>query len=103
MLREDYVLRAVNQLGEALKRILGMTEQGDQQQALEEIANAKRGLPLVPGMVDRLTAAQLARLLDDAELMQLLAELYRQEALVSYQLGQRERAVWCHRRSELLR
>ena len=66
---------------------------------LDEIASAKRALPLVPGMVDEATPRDLAASLQSRELLRDLAELFRVEADAYKRVGDTRRAVFCLRRS----
>ncbi len=79
-------MRAIEQLAQAIARIVGL-RQKDAQQALEEVQKAKDSLPLVPGMLERTPPALLARLVPSAELREKLAELYELESQLHKQQG----------------
>lgn len=102
MLRQDFVLRAIHQLGEALARIVGLRREDKQVEALEAIARAKDALPLVPGMVDQLSVPDLISTLEDEALTRQLAQLYQHEAELHYQRGDHPRAIRTLARSKAL-
>lgn len=95
-------MRLVQQLGAALARIAGLRSEARHAEALEAIDQAKSELPLVPGLVEQLSASALLRALGDEELVRHLAELYRAEAELRYQLGEPKHAVRCLARSKEL-
>ncbi len=100
MLRHDFVMKLIQQLGAALARIARLRNEARQAEALEEIAAAKSELPLVPGLLEQLSPSALVRTLGDDELIRQLAQLYRTEAELRYELGEPERAVRCLARSK---
>lgn len=102
MLREDFVLRAVQQLAGALARIAGLRREEKQEEALAAVAEGKACLPLVPGMVDQMSIEGLKELLADPDLLEQLGLLYQQEAELCYQMGQQDRALRCLVRAKAL-
>ena len=102
MLRQDYTLRAIEQLGLALARILGLRRNSQLEEALREVDAAKSRLPVVPKMVDQLSATSLVKVLEDPQLVRNVAQLLHLEAEISYALGDAPRAVRALARSKAL-
>jgi hypothetical protein len=102
VLRDDFLVKAIEQLGQAIARICGLRDAKRTEDALQAVESAKRELPLVPGTVDQLSASRLARALGSPDLVGKLAELYRQEAELRYLLHDQVRAVRCLARSKAL-
>ncbi len=102
MLKQDFVLRAIEQLGGALARIVGLQRAQHVDEGLEEVDQAKSRLPVVPGMLDRLTIPSLFKALDDPQLARNVAQLYRLEAELAYASGDKTRAVRALSRSKAL-
>lgn len=94
--------KAIEQLGAALARIVGLQRAAQFEEGLEEVAKAKSRLPIVPGMMDQLSTASLAKALDDEQLVRDAARLYRIEAELAFALGDERRAARCLARSKAL-
>jgi hypothetical protein len=78
VLRQDYVKRLIEQLGQALARIAG--RQSEPEQVLDEVQQAKALLPLVPGLLENSSTSLVIQLVGSAGVLRQLAELYRHEA-----------------------
>jgi hypothetical protein len=78
VLRQDYVKRLIEQLGQALARIAG--RQSEPEQVLDEVERAKALLPLVPGLLENSSSDVVIQLIGSADVLRQLAELYRHEA-----------------------
>ncbi len=102
MLKQDFVMKAIEELGGALARILGLQRDDHLQEALKEVETAKSRLPMVPGMADKLAVSSLVKALGDDQLVRNVAQLYRLEAELAYALGDQQRAVRCLSRSKAL-
>jgi hypothetical protein len=103
MLRRDYILRAIEELARAMAAIAGLRKASQPEQALRAVEEAKARLPLVPGILDRLTPDSLRQMLTESGLLPQVVELYQQEAELCYVLGMKGRAVRCAARAEALR
>ena len=101
---DDYVLRAIRKLTQALAAMLGAAAAGkhdDAEEALEEGYQVALG-PHRP-MLDLLDGATLARLIEDRQRIQGLAELCEAEAALRTQQGHGELAALRARQAAALR
>lgn len=81
MIRQDYIKRLIEQVGEAIARVLGKTGAGaeSQDEGLERINHAYAELGIVPGFF-ALEATSLRRMLGSAERIAAVAALCGWEA-----------------------
>ncbi len=91
MLQRDLVMRAIEQLGAAVARALGLSAAGRHAEAFECIEAARSALPLGPGMVECASAESLVKMLGP-DRARALAELLEAEARVLEQMGRARRA-----------
>ncbi len=98
--RDDYLLRMIREVMEALARIAGLRKEGKAAEALTEI-DAARGLLLGPAaeLVPRLDPASAAHVVGDPERILALARLVRAEAGVRAEEGDPARAGALRRRA----
>ncbi len=87
MLRHDYIKRMVEQLGEALARIVGLRSKGQTAEALSEVRKAYAALDLNPHLVASMSGAQLAQLVNDPERARGLAQLLKEDSQLQRVLG----------------
>lgn len=94
MIRQDYIKRLIEQVGEAIARALGKTGAGaqEQEEALQRINHAYAELGIVPGFFD-LEATSLRRMLGSRERSQAVAELCLWEAQLLELKGETARAA----------
>jgi hypothetical protein len=94
MIRQDYIKRLIEQVGEAIARALGKTGAGAEQQeeALQRIHRAYAELGIAHGFFT-LEASSLRRMLGSPERMAAVAELCRLEAQVLELKGDTARAA----------
>lgn len=86
MFQQDLVVRAIEQLGDAVARLVGLLRDAPPAEVLEAIEDAKGALPLVPGMVDHVDAATLFKMLGQQQTV-FLAKILGIEAEAFDQLG----------------
>jgi hypothetical protein len=103
MLRRSYVEGAMARLTAAFARIATLREQKELAPALAEVAAAKRCLPLVPGVLELLSATDVCRSLGDETLVLELAELYALESELYTDQGQPHKALRALQRRASLR
>lgn len=83
MFREDYLIRLIRQVAEALRRIMGLRQRGQYHEALTASGALYDELTTVPREIsDALDTASFARLLGTAEKMRALALLFWEEARI---------------------
>ena len=102
VIRQDYIRRAIEQLGAAVAAAAGLRRE-DPEQALQLLQAAKSRLPIVPGMLERTPAPMLPGLLPSRELQEQLAELFELEAQLHKQRGDTQQALAALRRCAALR
>lgn len=88
MFRDDWLLRVIKEVADALARILKKKEEGQHEEALEDVRDAL-GKLLGPNakLVDVIDAATLAHMCPNAETVRALAELRREEADLLERMG----------------
>ncbi len=80
-MREDYIMRIIKQLGDALRRIRGLSSKRDYSAALDAVHRAWADILDVPReLVEVIDTPTLAAMLRDPERMRLAAELLVEEA-----------------------
>lgn len=82
MIREDYIMRMIRQLADALARITGLRTAGRPDDALEECDRTYDGLGVPGELVARLDTATLASMLRHAETMRAVAQVCCEEARI---------------------
>ncbi|HEX2876756.1 MAG TPA: hypothetical protein VHP33_36140 [Polyangiaceae bacterium] len=94
MIRQDYIKRLIEQVGEAIARALGKTGAGaqEQEEALQRVTHAYAELGIVPGFFE-LEATSLRRMLGSPERIQAVAELCAWEAQLLELKGETARAA----------
>lgn len=81
MFRDDYLLRIIKQLVDAIARIAGYTNRGEYQQAIDEAGRAWTDVLGVPReLVEVMDSFELAKLLGDPEKIRTAARLLHEEA-----------------------
>jgi hypothetical protein len=101
LLRQDMIQRAIEQLGAALARALGLSRAEKHAEALEALREAKGALPLVPGVLEDISVHELIESLG-VEQAQLLARLLAAEADLHDRMGRPLLAQRPRRRSREL-
>lgn len=102
MLQQDVIVRMIQQLGEAVARIMGLPRTTPLADVLQAIEDAKGALPLVPGMVDHTGASALSKMLG-REQCALLGQLLLKEAEVLEQMNRGAKASLRRKRGNELR
>jgi hypothetical protein len=88
MLREDYIIRLIKQLADAIARIAGLRQRGDYVRAQQEVDRAwAEVLDLPRELVDATDPATLASLLREPDKMRVAAQLLAEEARVMIARG----------------
>lgn len=83
MFREDYLIRLIKQLAEALRKVMGLRERGEYEAALRASGELYEELTTVPRPVaDVLDTPSFAKLLGSAEKMRAAAMLYWEEGKI---------------------
>jgi hypothetical protein len=101
MLREDYIIRLIKQLGAFLARIAGKRREGDFEGALDEAGKAWDDLIGQPPreLVDVLDTHTLAELLGEPAKMRVAARLLVEEGRAYAGKGDPVHAAICYRRA----
>lgn len=101
MLREDYIIRLIKQLGAFLARIAGKRREGDFEGALDEAGKAWDDLIGQPPreLVDVLDTHTLAELLGEPAKMRVAARLLVEEGRAHAGKGDPVHAAICYRRA----
>jgi hypothetical protein len=86
MYQQDFLKRAIQQLGAALGRALGLAGEKKPAEALQILRDAKSELPLSPGMIEELDVATLIEKLG-ADNAAVLARILALEADLQEQIG----------------
>lgn len=94
MIRQDYIKRLIEQVGEAIARALGKTGASaqEQEEALQRVTRAYAELGIVPGFFE-LEDTSLRRMLGSPERIQAVAELCAWEAQLLELKGETARAA----------
>lgn len=88
MFREDYLIRLIQQVAEALRRIMGLRQRGDYQAALTACGELYDDLTTVPREIsDSLDSHTFADLLGTADKIRALALLFWEEARIHEATG----------------
>jgi hypothetical protein len=83
MFREDYLIRLIKQLAEALRRIMGLRERGEYEAALLASGQLYDELTTVPrSMTDALDSPSFARILGGADKIRAAAMLFWEEGKI---------------------
>jgi hypothetical protein len=101
MFRQDWIQRAIEQLGAALARAAGLSRSEQHAEALEVLREAKGALPLVPGVLEDMDVPTLIESLG-VEQAELLARLLAAEADLLDRMGRSLLAQRPRRRSRQL-
>ena len=105
MFREDYLMRQIRQLADAIARIAGLNRCGDHEAALAAAERAWGELvgDLPAGMADAVDSRTLADLLRSPERIRLAADLLGEQAAALAARGDATGAARCERRAAELR
>ena len=79
-LRDDYLMRLIEQLAQVIARMTGLNLRKDYRAALETAERAWDELDVPHELVDRLDGPELAKLLREPSKMRLAAQLLTEEA-----------------------
>lgn len=96
MIRQDYIKRAIEELARAVAMLAGQAKPPEE--VLTVVQNAKAALPLVPGLVANLPAAEWAHLLPSQAALVDMARLLEHEARALQRLGRYQEASAASRR-----
>jgi hypothetical protein len=99
MYQQDFLKRAIEQLGAALGRALGLAAEKKPAEALQVLRDARSELPMGPGMVEELDVVTLIDKLGP-ESAEKLSRILALEAELQAQLGRGLLAERPRRRSE---
>jgi hypothetical protein len=99
MFENDYVMRIVKQVVEAIARMLQLSDGGDHERALREADDAWELLGVPRELVAAIDTSTLAGMLRRPEAMRLAAELSVNEARVLEAKGDPMNAFACYRRA----
>jgi hypothetical protein len=86
MYQQDFIKRAIEQLGAALARALGLAAKEEPIEALQVLRDGKNELPFGPGMIEELGVATLIDKLGP-ESAETLARMLALEAELQEKLG----------------
>lgn len=103
MIREDFLLRLIQQLAEVIGRAMGLARTGkteEAERALDEAANTHVGMPRA--MLEKLPPAEIARLLG-AEKSMVVAALLDAEADIAALAADESRALVLRGRADAVR
>lgn len=93
MFRDDWLLRVIQEVADALARIVAKKKAGQHEEALEEVDEAMRELMgRNASLVRVLDAATIAHMCPNAQTVRALADLRREEADLKERLGERAAA-----------
>lgn len=81
VLRQDYIKRLIEQVGDAIAKALGRNGVGQTEEAQEHLNRAYRELGIAPGFF-QLTPDSLRKILGSPERAQAVADLCRLEAML---------------------
>lgn len=101
MIRQDYIQRAIEELARAVAALLAKPGSSPEE-VLREVLDAKRHIPLTPGLIDVLSGRDLAERLSDERLRTEVAQLLRLEGEAHRALGNEVHASRLLRRCEAL-
>lgn len=87
MLRDDYILRIIRQVVEAIARMLGSIERGDFQDARAQADDAYERLGVPPELAMRMDSPSLANLVKRPDKIRMLSELSWQEGTLFRAMG----------------
>ena len=82
MISQDYIIRIIQQVVEAIARMIGKREQGDYQGALRQAEAAYDLLGIPPDLAAAMDSESLADLLGNPEKIRMMARLSQQEGEV---------------------
>ncbi len=99
MFRQDYLLRLIEQLGEALRRMAGYNRKGEHRAALDQLDTAWEALGVPRGLVEVVDTPTLAGMLRDARTMRAVAALFVEEARAKDGMGDPMHAAVLRRRA----
>ena len=103
MFERDYLMRAVQQVAQALARVLGLRQQNKQEEADRELDELYRGLvPFDRELLDVLDAQTLATMIRDPERIRAVCQLLAFEADEAERRGEPARAERGRRRAAAL-
>ncbi len=93
MFRDDFVLRAVRQIAQVLARIMGLRQEGRQEEADRELDDLYRGLvPFDPDLLELLDTRTLASMIADPARLRALCQVLLFDGDGAAERGARERA-----------
>lgn len=95
MIQNDYIMRIIEQLGRALAKITGLMSAGEHQRALAELRSAYDLLGIDGHLLDVMSEARLAELLDHPEKIRAAAKLAVTEADIRQAQGDDRAAKRC--------
>ncbi len=96
MIRQDYIQRVIEELGRAIAAL--SSKSVSPEETLQQVTDAKRLIPLTPGLIDTLGARDIVVRLDD-QVVRDLATLLRLEGEAHLELGNERQASRLLRRS----
>ncbi len=96
MIRQDYIQRAIEELARAIAAL--SSKSVSPEETLQRVTEAKRQIPLTPGLIDTLGARDIVVRLD-ARVVRDLATLLRLEGEAHLELGNEKQASRLLRRS----
>lgn len=79
MISQDYIIRIIQQVGEAIARMIGKKDNGDYRAALQQAESAYDLLGIPPDLAAAMNSESLASLLGHPEKIRLMARLSQQE------------------------
>ena len=75
MIRDDYILRQIKQLSDAIARIAGLARQEQHDAVRAEVERAWDELGVPSDLIDHLDGRSLAQMFRDPELLRVASEL----------------------------
>jgi hypothetical protein len=99
MIREDYIIRIVKQIVDAIARLAGLRQKGDFQAALRQAESAYDLLGVPPELAAAVSAETLAGMLGHPDKIRLMARLSQEEGDVHRASGDPLTAMARYRRA----
>jgi len=100
MLERDYILRMIEQLGDAIARISGLAARGRHTEALELAAEACRELlGIHPDLLEQMDPLSAAEMLGNTAHLRVYVALLKQIGTIRADAGDEERAASTYRRA----
>jgi hypothetical protein len=102
VIRDDYLIRQIKQVAQALARLLGLRRAGQYDEALELTESLYEELGIPRGLHDVVDTPTLASMLRSAEKMRVAAQVFVEEGHIFKATGDPLAAFKCYRHAHEL-